>query len=138
MGEGNLFVDKLLPSLNNPFLVNIKFPPDYFCALHELVNSAGPFYPEGTPNYLGARIPLQHTGLNLDMWRKHLLGYEHVELCQYLEFGFPLGLQQDPEPALRSSYRNHGSAYQYYTWIDKFVETGLNNCDLSGPMAVHS
>ena len=136
MGEGNLFVDKLLPSLNNPFLVNIKFPPDYFCALHELVNSAGPFYPKGTPNYLGARIPLQHTGLNLDMWRKHLLGYEHVELCQYLEFGFPLGLQQDPEPALRSSYRNHGSAYQYYTWIDKFVETGLNNCDLSGPMAV--
>ena len=87
-------------------------------------------------NYLGARIPIQHTGLNLDMWRKHLLGYEHVELCQYLEFGFPLGLQQDPEPALECSYRNHGSAYQYYTWIDKFVEAGLHNCDLSGPMVV--
>ena len=134
MGEGNPFVDKLLPSLSNPFEANVRFPPDYFCALHELVNSAGAFYPAGTPNYLGARVPLQHTGLHLDKWRKHLLGYEHVELCQYLEFGFPLGLQQDPEPALRSSSRNHGSAYQYYTWIDKFVETGLYNCDLSGPM----
>ena len=134
MGEGKTFVDKALPCLTNPFAVNSQFPPDYFCALHELVSTAGVFYPENTPNHLGARIPLQHTGLKLDKWRKHLVGYEHVDLCQYLEFGFPLGLQEDPEPALESSYRNHGSAYQYYTWIDKFIATGLLNCDLTGPI----
>ena len=128
------FVDKVLPALESQFPVNTIFPPDYFCALHKLVSSAGPHYPTGTPNHLGARLPLQHTGLNLEQWRRHLIGYEHVELCQFLEFGFPLGLVQEPSPVLGSSFRNHGSSYQYFTWIDKFIETGLHSCDLSGPM----
>ena len=131
---GNSFTDKILPPLTSQFPVNDRFPPEYFCALHELVNSAGLYYPSGTPNHLGARIPLQHTGLQLEMWRKHLIGYENVELCQYLEFGFPIGLQQDPAPALESSYRNHGSSYKYFTWIDELLTTGLGDCDMSGPL----
>ena len=117
------FVDKVLPVLENKFSQNTQFPPDYFCALYQLVSSAGPFYPEGTPNYLGARIPLQHTGLNLEMWRKHLTGYECAEICQFLEYGFPLGLHQDH--VLEGTNRNHGSAYQYFTWIDEFVNKYL-------------
>ena len=134
MPNGNIFIDKVLPDLTLPFPSNNRFPSEYFCALHKLVSSPGPHYPSGTPNYLGARIPLQHTGLNLEMWRKHLVGYEHVELCQYLEFGFPLGLQQDPSLTLKPSYRNHGSSYQYYKWIDEFIKVGIPLCDLVGPL----
>ena len=128
------FTDKVLPPLEDQFPVNQCYPPEYFSALHQLVNAAGPHYPEGTPNHIGARIPLQHTGLNLEMWRKHLIGYDSPELCQYLQYGFPIGLQQDPVPELQSSYRNHGSSYQYYKWIDAFIQTGLGLCDMSGPM----
>ena len=128
------FLDKVLPPIQSQFTVNQDYPPEYFSALHQLVNSAGTHYPQGTPNHLGARVPLQHTGLNLDMWRKHLVGYDCVEICQYIEFGFPLGLQQDPEPELKPSYRNHGSSYQFFKWIDEFIASGLENCDLSGPM----
>ena len=125
-------MDKVLPVLGNQFSQNTKFPPDYFCALYQLVSSAGPYYPEGTPNHLGARIPLQHTGLNLEMWRKHLIGYECAEICQFLEYGFPLGLQEDY--ILQGTNRNHGSAYQFFTWIDEFIHKGLKLCDLTGPI----
>ena len=131
---GKSFIDKVLPPQEGQFQVNQKYPSAYFCALHQLVNSAGNHYPEGTPNHLGARIPLHHTGLNLDMWRKHLIGYESPEIAQYLEFGFPIGLQQDPPPVLEASYRNHGSSYQYFKWIDEFIETGLEFCDVTGPL----
>ena len=130
----NSFIDKVLPPLEEQFPVNQQYPPEYFSALHQLVNSAGPHYPGGTPNHLGARIPLQHTGLNLEMWRKHLIGYDSPEVSQYLEFGFPIGLQQDPKPELQSSYRNHGSSYQYYKWIDAFIHIGLGFGEMSGPM----
>ena len=134
MPNGSTFVDKVLPPLDSRFPSNERFPPEYFCNLHKQVSSVGFHYPQDTPNHLGARIPLQHTGLKLNMWRKHLVGYEHSELCQYLEFGFPLGLQQDPSPELQSSLRNHGSSYQYYRWIDEFIKVGIPYCDLSGPM----
>ena len=61
------------------------------------------------------------------------MGYEHSEICQYLEFGFPIGLSDNPQPKLSSTMRNHGSAIQYYSHIDKFIKTGLELCDIVGP-----
>ena len=132
-GEYDIFVDKVLPILTGELEPNEVYSPDYFVALHKLVSAPGTSYPEGTPNCLGARIPLQHTTLNLDRWRYHLTGYEHVDICQFLEFGFPLGLQSDPKPVLKSSLRNHGSAYQFYSWIDDFLQTGIKLGDVAGP-----
>ena len=132
-GQYQVFVDKVLPPLTQPIVLNEVFTPDYFVALHKLVSAPGPSYPEGTPNYLGARLPLQHTTLKLDRWRHHLVGYEHVDICQLLEFGFPLGLQEDPEPSLESTFRNHSSSYQFFTWIDDFIQSGLELGDIAGP-----
>lgn len=128
-----LFIDRILPPLQNDFTANQKFPADYFSALHSIVNAASSYYPEGTPNHRGARVPLQHTGLNMEKWRSYLIGYNCIEICQYLEFGFPIGLQTDPNPELVPSLRNHSSAYQYFKWIDEFIQTGLSLCDLTGP-----
>ena len=59
----------------------------------------------------------------MDRWRYHLTGYDDglKEILQLLEFGFPLGLCDDPSPTLVSSLSNHGSAYNYYPWWDEFV-----------------
>ena len=131
-----VFIDKVLP----PIAANLhqcqEFPLDYFVGLHTLVSTPTTVYPAYTPNYRGARIPLQHTGLNIPRWRHHLIGYEDSEIVQFLEYGFPLGLSEDPPPALVSTLRNHGSSYQYFTYMDEFLSTGLERCELAGPCVV--
>ena len=101
--------------------------------LHKQVSSHSPFHPENTPNYLGARIPLQHNRLNVEAWKKRLVNYENREILQFIEFGFPLGLTQDPPPRLESTLQNHGSAYKFYSDVDEFINKGLINMELTGP-----
>ena len=128
-----MFVDKVLPSMESELSQNTEFPITYFVALHTLVATPTTQYGAYTPNYLGARIPLQHTKLNIERWKYHLVGYEGAEITKFLEFGFPLGLSDSPPPALVSTLRNHGSSYQFYKHIDDFLETGLMRRELSGP-----
>ena len=123
---GNLvFVDKILPPTNQELTQNHAYPLDYFVGLHSLVSTPTINYPAYTPNYLGARIPLQHTNLNIPRWRHHLIGYEGAEILQFLTYGFPLGLSDNPPPLLTSTMRNHGSSYQYFSYLDEFLATGL-------------
>ena len=131
----HIFFDKKLPETTVDLMENKRFDMNYFVTLHKITSAPGPHYPAGTPNYRGARIPLRHTQLNLERWRHHLLGYEEVDLCQYLEFGFPIGLSEDPRPQLTSTLRNHGSSIQYYSHIDSFIEKGLQLCDTVGPFS---
>lgn len=128
-----VFMDKKLPACELKLSENKEYNVDYFVTLHKLAAAGGAHYPAGTPNYIGARIPLRHTTMNLDRWRHHLLGYENVEICQFLEFGFPIGLSDDPDLKLSSTLRNHGSALQFYKHIDKFIVTGLQLGDVVGP-----
>ena len=130
------FVDKVLPAPEYSLKSNQTFTPDYFVALHNICAAAGmkgdgTRYEEFTPNHVGARISLPHTKLNLSRWRYHLVGYESMELCQFLEFGFPLGLTSTLD--LESKTRNHGSSYMWYNHVDKFVTTEVEECGLTGP-----
>ena len=131
--EQHVFIDKKLPTCSVVFKENENFGVHYFVTLHKLTAAPGPHYPAGTPNHKGARVPLRHTTLKLDRWRHHLVGYEGVELCQYIEYGFPIGLSEDPQTKLSSTLRNHGSSHQFYTHIDKFIGKGLELCDVVGP-----
>ena len=128
-----VFVDKILPPIDVNLQQCIEFPLAYFVSLHSIVSTATSVYPAYTPNYCGARIPLRHTGLNIARWRHHLIGYEDSSITQFLEFGFPLGLTDDPPPTLVSTLRNHGSSYQYYTYLDEFLSTYLERCEVAGP-----
>ena len=130
---GHVFVDRALPAPAVKTKPNSEYSMSYFTALHSMVVAEGQSWPAWTPNHLGARIPLSHSNLKVDKWRQHLIGYENVEICQYIEFGFPLGLSTDPPAPLVSTYRNHGSSYQYYTYWDKFTASGVQNRDLVGP-----
>ena len=132
--SNKVFVDKVLPSAVVPMEQNNEYIPDYFVNLHHRVNTPTMSYPLGTPNYLGARIPLVHTRLNIQKWREHLVGYDQADIVQFLEYGFPLGLSTDA--VLSSSLQNHGSSYQFYDFIDEFISTGLSRCELSGPFSI--
>ena len=128
------FIDKKLPSPAVTFDPNERFNSSYFTTLSTLVSAPGLTWKAGTPNYMGARIKLVHTNLNMEMWRQHLIGYENSEICQFLEYGFPVGLG-NPLPDLVPALTNHGSSYSFYTWIDKFLSSGLKNKYVAGPFA---
>ena len=129
----DIFVDKKLPPCTAHLQANTQFSMDYYVGLHRLTAAPGPHYPAGTPNHLGARIPLKHTNLNINRWRHHLTGYSEPELVQFLEYGFPIGLSSDPAPQLSSTLRNHGSSLQFFSHIDSFLEKGLSLGDTVGP-----
>ena len=132
VSQDKFFISKKLPSSGSEFLPHGRFDQNYFSTLSVMAGAPGPTWKAGTPNSLGARIRLVHTDLNIDSWRKHLIGYEHADLCQLLEFGFPIGLS-NPTPVLVSATSNHGSSYSFYPWIDKFLTTGLSKKYMAGP-----
>ena len=131
-----IFTDKVLPAPGHRLEINQVFTSDYFVALHQITVAPGyradgtPF-PANTPNHLGARVTLPHTRLKLERWRHYLIGYDSAELVQYLEFGFPLGLQESAK--LDCQTRNHGSAYMWFDWVDKFIAAEVQECGMSGP-----
>ena len=131
-----IFTDKILPDPLHNLETNRVFTADYFVALHNIVAAPGyrgdgtPYGPN-TPNHLGARVGLPHSKLNIERWRFHLRGYEHSELTQFLEFGFPLGLEETAK--LECKTRNHGSAYMWYDWVDKFIAAEVKDCGITGP-----
>ena len=132
------FHDKVLPAPAYSLVVNQVFTPDYFVALHKItsapgVRADGSSYPEFTPNHIGARVSLPHTRLKLDRWRHHLRGYDKVEICQFLEFGFPIGIT--PGQELECKTRNHGSSYMWYSYVDKFITKEVAECGMSGPFS---
>ena len=133
--NGSYFVDKVLPSPSVELSVHSKYDVRYYVELHNKASAPGSrgqyTWPEYTPNYIGARIPLLHTKFNLECWRKNLVGYEHAELTQFLEFGFPLGLTEIHKLVPASA--NHGSAYQFYPHLDKFFASGLVKGGVTGP-----
>ena len=130
------FLDKALPTPNYTLPAVTVFTGDYYVSLHNItaapgIRADGSLYPANTPNHFGARIPLPHVKLSIERWRYHLLGYGNVELVQFLEYGFPLRLFSLPD--LESSTQNHGSAYKWYDYVDKFVCTEVKEGGMTGP-----
>ena len=131
-----VFMDKLLPAPASNLKANDTFTADYYIALHNIsaapgMRGDGSTYPAYTPNHIGARVKLPHVGLKVDRWRHHLTGYEDAEVVQFVEFGFPLGLSDQPD--LECATRNHGSAYIWYQHVDKFICSEVEEGGMSGP-----
>ena len=133
--DDKIFIDKILPDPEPSFLSRItpneKFSPDYFTGLHNLVSAPSQHYPEGTYNYCGARISLVHTNFNLPTWKSLLADYPRKELVDFLEFGFPIGL--DPDGITEPSLKNHSSSYMFYSHLDKFIIKEITKTGLVGP-----
>ena len=116
---------------DNPvyFNSNKSFPCSYFIELHNNVIAAN------TYNYCGAKIPLSHSKLNMPYWREMLVNYHDTDLCEFLEFGWPLGL--DPSVPLKSTLKNHPSSWQFAEEMDKFLVKQINSAALSGPFVIN-
>ena len=135
--NNRIFIDKALPESEPTFLNKIyqnqQFSPSFFVDLYQRVNRPGPSYPRGTFNFKGARISLMHTSLNIPVWRQYLADYFRKDLVEYLEFGFPIGV--DPEGHTEPCLKNHSSSYMFFSYLDKFCIKEIINGGLSGPFS---
>ena len=122
-----IFTDRMLPSNQYSCAENPLFSKSYFVDLHNAVKIYN------VSNYKGARIPLKHNNINVEVFRFYLtkFSYPHIHVLQYVEFGFPLGLWTDAY--LEPSTKNHSSSYSFHTFIDKFIDTELGKTGLTGP-----
>ena len=88
----------------------LPFEPNFFVTLHNQV------YAKGQPNFLGAHLSVP-TLLHLSLWRSLLTEYSDVEVCDFLEFGWPIGY--DYHGVLPSGVLDFPSA------IDTYLSTEL-------------
>ena len=82
------------------------------------------------PNYMKCLIPVQ-SGLNIKAWRAHLSNYWDQQLCDLLEFGFPLDF--DRNCTRNSTEVNHTSAIQNSQHISQFIQEEIDHNAMLGP-----
>lgn len=101
----------------------IKRYPE-FCSLYTSIRQYN------LSNFLGARIPLR-SGLNIKNWYKYLSDFHDSVLCEFLQFGWPLGYNNQLPP--ESTNVNHPSANAHLKAVREFVDTELQYDALLGP-----
>ena len=128
LNNGFVFQDKSLPNPDPSysFSKKSKYDQNYFVDLHFYISSFNKY------NHLGARKPLVHSKINVSKFRELLpRDYDDISVLQYLEFGFPLGLVEDF--ILKPVTKNHSSAYEYFTHVDKFITSEIEKGGITGP-----
>ena len=83
-------------------------------------------------SYLGCRIPVD-SGLNIKKWRHYLANYWDQQLCDLLEYEFPLDF--DRKCFLYSVEQNHTSANENTSHTAKFLEEELEHEAILGPFS---
>ena len=94
--------------------------------IFDVVAQAGRF------NHEGPRVPLP-SAMNIGQWRTLLQGYSDFRVVDYLEFGWPIGI--DREAALLSYHKNHPSANTHPRDVGHYIATELGHGALLGPFA---
>lgn len=100
----------------------MKFPR--FCELYSTIKATA------RPNCFAAKIPLE-SGLVISAWRHELRDYHDKTLCDFLEFGWPLGYHSDVSPD--TTDKNHPSGEAFLHHITEFIKKELQHKAVLGP-----
>ena len=95
-----------------------------FVAVHNTVKNSGLY------NFLGCRIPV-YSRLNIPFLRSSLLKYSDAQVCDLLEFGWPVG--HDGSPFRSISYRNHSGATDFPDDIARYLKKESSYKAVVGP-----
>ncbi|KAI8490524.1 cytoplasmic pattern recognition receptor signaling pathway in response to virus [Branchiostoma belcheri] len=112
-------VSSTLPRVQPPLAPTLTYT-----ALHDTV------YKSGQYNFRGLRLAVP-SRLNIPAWREALATYHDSALCDFLEFGWPLGYTSTSP--LRPSKRNHNSALVYDSAVDDYIRTEVRLGATHGP-----
>ena len=104
--------------------------PIYWDTIPDLIKAHKIIRQSGLPNFLKCRIPVQ-SGLNINAWRSHLQGYWDAQICDLLQYGFPLDF--DRSFNLLSNENNHTSALTSSESIQEYLTEELKFKAILGP-----
>ena len=71
------------------------------------------------PNAFTLRLPVP-SGLHVHEWRVRLQNYHDTDLCNFLEYGWPVGYKATTLPP--STLKNHGSAMAQPDLIQSYLD----------------
>ena len=77
------------------------------------------------PNAFTLRLPVP-SNLNIPEWRRRLTAYPDRVICEFLEFGWPVGYSSPSPPS--SSSRNHGSARAQPNIVQSYLDQSHVRC----------
>ena len=107
--------------------MSVKIKRALICAAsqsnEEYIQLHNKVFLSGRYNFEGCRIPLK-SNLNIDFFRFMLYGYEDEAICDFFEFGFPLGYigkVQQQNPNSYSFVRNHSCTKQFSAAVQKYL-----------------
>ena len=83
------------------------------------------------PNYLGARVQVV-LQLNIPLWKSLLANYKYSRVVNYLQFGFPVGLDYE-NFNYNQQVDNHASANKFPEAVDAYIATEVKYKALVGP-----
>ena len=84
----------------------------------------------GQPNYVTARIPVP-SRLNIPAWRFFLRDYHDNIVCDFLEYGWPIGYVRDTVPIF--NLRTHRGALDYPDSVSKCLTSEIALGRVAGP-----
>ena len=84
-------------------------------------------------NFDSLRVPI-FSKLNIPFWKEQLKFYTDKNICEFLEFGWPVGLKF-PEQIRSSSskVRNHAGARNFPREIEKYIKKEMSYGAILGP-----
>ncbi|XP_078619225.1 uncharacterized protein LOC144886464 [Branchiostoma floridae x Branchiostoma japonicum] len=85
----------------------------------------------GLPNFRGCRLPVP-TKLNVPAWRHYLVDYTDKDLCDLIEFGFPVNYSGPRQPDVPLT--NHASSLRYRDHVNDYISKELRLGDTIGPL----
>ena len=84
----------------------------------------------GKPNYSVARVPVPST-LNISTWRELLQDYEDSAVCDFLEFGWPVGFMSTTLPVF--DLRTHRGALLFSEQVTTYLTKEISLGRVAGP-----
>lgn len=120
------FTDANVECDTSSSLALVRDDPAYGVFLHDTVYALGAF------NHQVCRLPVP-SRLNIPLWRTLLANYDDYIVCDYLEFGWPVGYVRDSLPVTQQ--RKHHGAVLFPGAIDKYLQTERSYGAVLGPFA---
>ncbi|VDI14398.1 Hypothetical predicted protein [Mytilus galloprovincialis] len=97
---------------------------------HELIMSSQKY------NFEDSKIPVV-SHLNIDFFKFMLTDYFDRNICQFLEFGFPIGCENCTEFSSEKIVQNHKGAVEFPDDLEKYLKKEIEKKAVLGPFHVN-
>ena len=101
---------------------------DYFLNLHARIFASRAY------NFAGLRLPVP-LSLRLPVWRTYLQEYVDYGVCDFLEFGWPVGFDYSRPLPIHSNFHNHKGATEFPAAVDAYLSSERAHHAVIGPFS---